>query len=145
MSAAKIKLRKGIDKPIPLDKVQKLDYNDNTKLMRGGEAMNSPQVFHDKEDNPRSYLIYPKDLFAAVNATCSGNEAKVLLTLLGCKGDGSFSPSTQYMLEMTGIPKPNHYYAIRKKLEDKGYITVDDGGIYIQTQKILSEAKANPP
>lgn len=106
--------------------------------------MNAPQVFHDKEDNPRSYLIYPKDLFAAVNATCSGNEAKVLLTLLGCKGDGSFSPSTQYMLDMTGISKPNHYYSIRKKLEDKGYVTVDDGGIYIQTQSILNEAKTKP-
>lgn len=101
-----------------------------------------PQVFHDKEDKPKSYLIYPSELFSAINNQLSGNEAKVLLTLLGCKGDGSFSPSTAYMQKMTGITKPNNYYKTRKQLEDKGYIQVDENGnIYIDTQKILTNAK----
>lgn len=99
-----------------------------------------PQVFHDKEEKSKSYIIYPSDLFAAINNQLSGNEAKVLLTLLGCKGDGSFSPSLGYMQKMTGISKPNNYYATRKKLEEKGFIQVDEqGNIYIDTQKILAK------
>ena len=101
-----------------------------------------PQIFHDKEDKPKSYLIYPSELFSAINNQLSGNEAKVLLTLLGCKGDGSFSPSTAYMQKMTGITKPNNYYKTRKQLEDKGYIQVDENGnIYIDTQKIINQSK----
>ena len=99
----------------------------------------APQVFHDKDDKPKNYVIYPTELFAAVNTLCSGNEAKVLLALLGCKGDGSFSPSTKYMLNVTGISKPNHFHTIRKALTDKGYIEEQDGDIYVDTSKILSE------
>ena len=99
-----------------------------------------PQVFHSKEDPKSNFLLFPADVFAAVNNQCNGNEAKVLLTLLGCKGDGSFSPSTAYMLKMTGINRPNHYFEIRKKLEDKGYIELDeDGNLYIDVDKILED------
>lgn len=101
-----------------------------------------PQIFHDKEDKPKSFSVYPNELLAAINNLLSGNEAKVLLVLLGCKGDGSFSPSTVYMQKMTGITQPNNYYKTRKNLEKKGYITTDEkGNIYIDTQKIISEAK----
>lgn len=102
----------------------------------------SPQIFHDKEDKPKSFVMYPSELLAAINNLLSGNEAKVLLVLLGCKGDGSFSPSAEYMQKMTGITQPNNYYKTRKQLEKKGYITTDEkGNIYIDTQKIISKAK----
>ena len=104
----------------------------------------APQVFHDKEEKPKSYVIYPNDLFAAINQICNGNEAKVLLALVGCKGDGSFSPSTSYIQKMTGITKTNNYYKIRKQLENKGLIKTDkEGNLYIDTQKILAEANPN--
>ena len=101
----------------------------------------APQVFHVKEEKPKNFVMYPTDLFAAINNLFNGNESKILLTLLGCKGDGSFSPSTQYMLKMTGISKPNNYFKIRKQLEDKGYIQVDEtGNIYVDVDQILSDA-----
>lgn len=104
----------------------------------------APQVFHDKPDKQKNFVVYPSDLFSAVNQICSGTEAKVLLTLLGCKGDGSFAPSTSYIQKMSGITKPNNYYRTRKQLEDKGLIKTDeDGNIYIDTQSII--AKANSP
>lgn len=99
----------------------------------------APQVFHDKEEKPKTFVIYPTELFIAVNNLCSGNEAKVLLALLGCKGDGSFTPSTKYMLNVTGITKANHFSSVRKALTDKGYLQEQDGDIYIDTAKILSE------
>ena len=106
-----------------------------------------PQVFHDKEEKPKSFMVYPSNLFSAINNQLSGNEAKVLLTLLGCKGDRSFSPSTAYMLKMTGISQPNNYYKTKKRLEEKGYIQVDEqGNIYVDVHNILSQdaKQANP-
>ena len=102
----------------------------------------APQIFHTKEDKPHSFVMYPTDLFAAINTIFNGTEAKVMLALLGCKGDGSFSPSLQYMQKVTGITKPNNYYKIRKQLETNGYISTDqDGNLYIDTKKIIEEYK----
>jgi hypothetical protein len=104
--------------------------------------LQAPQVFHDKEEKPKSFIVFPSELFAAVNKICSGNEAKVLLTLLGCKGDGSFAPSSSYVQRMSGISKPNNYYKVRKQLEDRGLIKTDkEGNLYIDTKKILELAK----
>lgn len=103
----------------------------------------APQVFHDKEDRPKNFVLYPTNLFVAINNLCTGNEAKVLLALLGCKGDGSFAPSTQYMLNVTGIPKANHFCSVRRTLTQKGYLKEQDGDIYVDIQKILDEYAAN--
>lgn len=100
----------------------------------------APQIFHDKEET-KNYVAYPTELFAKINNIFTYNEQKVLLTLLGCKGDGSFSPSTKYMLQMTGITKPNHYFTVRKQLTDSGYLEEKDGDIYIDIEKILSTTK----
>jgi hypothetical protein len=102
----------------------------------------APQVFHDKQDKPKNFVIYPSDLFAAINQICNGNEAKILFTLLGCKGDGSFSPSTTYVQKMAGITQPNNYYKTRKQLEKKGLIRTDEkGNLYINTKNILAQAR----
>lgn len=103
---------------------------------------NPPQIFHDKEDNPSNFIMIPTDLFQAINNLCNGNEAKILFTLLGCKGDGSFSPSAQYVQSLTGITKPNNYYKTRKQLEDKGYLETDEqGNLYISTNQIIKKYK----
>ena len=103
----------------------------------------APQIFHDKPEKTKNFVSYPSDLFAAINQTCNGNEAKVLLTLLGCKGDGSFAPSTAYVQKMSGITQPSNYYKIRKALEKKGFIRTDEkGNLYISVQKILAAARA---
>lgn len=109
-------------------------------MRKENDMQKAPQIFHTKEDKPRSFVMYPTDLFAAVNSIFNGTEAKVMLALLGCKGDGSFSPSLQYMQKVTGITQPNNYYKTRKQLEKKGYISTDkEGNLYIDTQKIIDE------
>ena len=99
-----------------------------------------PQVFHDKDDAKSNFVQFPNELFAAINNQFNGNEAKILLTLLGCKGDGSFRPSTSYMLKMTGISKPNNYFKIRKQLENQGYIELDEhGNLYVNASEIIKQ------
>ena len=108
--------------------------------MRGKLA---PQLFHDKPDPKKgvNFMFYPQDLLRAINHLCTYNEQRLLLTLLGCKGDGSFSPSTEYILDMTGITKACHYFAVRKSLETRGYLKLTDGSIFVQTQVILDDYK----
>lgn len=104
--------------------------------------MNAPQIFHDKPEKTKNFVAYPVELFAAINKICNGNEAKILLTLLGCKGDGSFSPSTAYVQKMSGITQPSNYYKTRKALEKKGLIRTDEkGNLYISTKEILAQAQ----
>lgn len=101
----------------------------------------APQLFHNKKDPKKgeSFVFYPKELLQAINHLCTYNEQRLLLTLLGCKGDGSFSPSIDYILSISGITKPNHYYAARKSLEDKGYLEIKDGDIYVSPDIILDD------
>ena len=102
----------------------------------------SPQVFHDKEDKPSKFIMYPNDLFSAINNIFSRNEAVVLLTWLGCKGDGSFSPNISYILKMTGINTAENYYRIKKDLTSSIYVEEDEeGNIYIDTNKIIQAWK----
>lgn len=108
--------------------------------MKGKPAL---QLFHDKPDTKKgdNFFVYPQDLLQAINHLCTYNEQRVLLTLLGCKGDGSFSPSAEYMLSMTGITKPSHYFSVRKDLEEREYIKVEDGSMFVQTTRILEDHK----
>ena len=102
----------------------------------------APQIFHNKQDKPSSFIMYPNDLFAAINNIFSRNEAIVLLTWLGCKGDGSFSPNISYILKMTGINTAENYYRIKKDLTSSAYIEEgEDGNIYIDTNKIIQAWK----
>lgn len=99
----------------------------------------APQIFHDKEEKPKNnFVLFPNDLFAAINNMFSGNEATVLLTWLGCKGDGSFSPNISYILKTTGISTPENYYRIKRDLIGSKYVEEDeDGNIHIDTARII--------
>ncbi len=107
------------------------------------DTKRAPQIFHGKNIPAGSYFLqFPSELFAAINTLLSGNEAKIMLTLLGCPGDGSFCPSSEYMLKMTGIDSRENYFRTRKRLIDKGYIEQSDGELYIDPDVLLEEYRA---
>ena len=102
--------------------------------------LKAPQVFHDKPDNTNEHFVmFTNELFAAINTLFSGNEAKIMLALYGCKGDGSFCPSAEYMMKMTGISKRENYFRTRKQLIDKGYIERCDNELYLDSGYLLQE------
>ena len=106
---------------------------------------NAPQVFHDKPDINKGepFIFYSNQLFEAINNMFTRNEAIILLTWLGCKGDGSFSPNISYMLKMTGIKSPENYYRIKRSLMKTDYVEEGDyGAIHINTNKIIENYKA---
>lgn len=100
---------------------------------------NAPQIFHNKADCKTNFISYPNELFAAINNIFSRTESIVLLTWLGCKGDGSFSPNISYMLKMTGIKTAENYYRIKRDLIGTKYVEESEGGaIHINTEEIIS-------
>jgi len=105
--------------------------------------MSSPKVFHNKEPQPKSnYVLYPNELFSAINNIFSRNESLVLLTWLGGKGDGSFTPNINYILKMTGIKTAENYYRIKKDLVTSKYAYEDEEGcIHVYVDNILDDYK----
>ena len=76
-----------------------------------------------------------KDLLIAMNNLCTGSEIKVLLSVLvhDC------ALSTAEMQAATGITKPNNYFKVRKQLLNSGYLILDDSGMHVNANKILSD------
>lgn len=111
--------------------------------MKGYDTLQAPQVFHGKSDcKDEAFVMFSNELFAAVNNLFNGNEAKVMLTFLGIKGDGSFRASAEYMLKMTGIKDKSNYFRIRKKLIDDGYLDLKENCLFIDVDKIISNYKS---
>lgn len=80
-------------------------------------------------------------LLEAINHLCNYREIKILLATL-CY-DGRTPTSTQ-MSKMTGIVPPNNYFRARKQLIDMGYLILDDSGMHINVEKILSDYANSP-
>ena len=104
----------------------------------------APLIFHNKPENSlEHFFLFPDELFAAINTLFCGNEAKIMLTLLGCKGDGSFMPSAEYMLKMTGINDRSNYFTTRKNLKEKGYLQETSGSLTIDVERILNDYRCS--
>lgn len=81
-------------------------------------------------------MTITKGILAAVNNLCTGSEVKVLLAAL------VYDPatlSTAQMQKITGITKSNNYFRVRKQLLNLGYLTMDDSGMRVNTDKILED------
>ena len=81
-------------------------------------------------------MTITKDILVAVNNLCTGSEVKVLLAAL------AYDPatlSTSQMQKITGITKPNNYFRVRKQLLNLGYLTMDNGCMHVNTDKILED------
>lgn len=77
-----------------------------------------------------------KDLLVAINNLCTGSEVKVLLAVLA---HDAAEMSTAQMQAVTGITKPNNYFKVRKQLLNLDYLIIDDKGLHINAEKILSD------
>lgn len=81
-------------------------------------------------------MTISKDLLIAINNLCAGSEVKVLLVVLA---HDSNKMSTAEMQAATGITKPNNYFRVRKQLLNLGYLIIDDSGMHVNVNKILSD------
>lgn len=66
----------------------------------------------------------------------NGNVLKLLMVLIGTKGDGSFGISENWIKERTGIDKQNYHRSL-DKLIALGYVTRENGKIILNLEAIM--------
>ena len=92
-------------------------------LVKAPHLRHQGEKTHQKEEGYQEYRL-PQDLMDIVLNSLSGRDAnmlKIMIVLIGTKGDGSFSVSEKWMLERTGISHTK-YIEARNKLCEMGWI-----------------------
>lgn len=86
-------------------------------------------------------IIIPTDLFVAINHLCAGVESKILFSIVGYGEDNMFQLTNNQIIKLSGITRKNNYFVSRKKLMDRGYLTIDDNGLHVNVDTILNDYK----
>jgi hypothetical protein len=81
-------------------------------------------------------LTITTDLLEAIHHLCTYNESKILLAAMH-HTDGVLT-STQ-IGKMTGLTPPNNYFKVRKQLLNLDYLIIDNNGMRVNIDKILSD------
>lgn len=76
------------------------------------------------------------DLLIAIHHLCTYTEYKILFAAVYYEGA---NPTFAEIQDVTGITQPNNYFRARKQLVSLGYLTVDNNGMHVNTDKILSD------
>lgn len=67
-------------------------------------------------------------------------QIKIMIILIGTEGTGTFGVSEKWIQERTGTSKDG-YLKARKALEEKGWLTVEDGKIYVNFDAIYKRVE----
>lgn len=82
----------------------------------------APKLYHvGRRKGNGTYLYLEKGIFIWANLNLKPREMKYLYALMQCAGDGSFSPSTEYIKSLTGLDKSAQSKA-RSILKDYGIL-----------------------
>ena len=81
-------------------------------------------------------LIIQTNLLEAIYHLCTYNESKILLAAM-CYGDNS--PTSTQVGKFIGLTPSNNYFKVRKQLFNLGYLIINDSGMRVNTDKILSD------
>lgn len=103
----------------------------------------APKLYHvgsKAATNNESVSIIPKHIYDAIfnsiDGKC-GNQIKLILTLLGTIGDGSFGISEAWILKSCGFSHTS-YIRARKELVRMGWITLTKGNLSVIINNILT-------
>ena len=114
----------------------------------------APKLYHvgsKAATNNESVSIIPKHIYDAIfnsiDGKC-GNQIKLILTLLGTIGDGSFGVSEAWILKSCGFSHTS-YIRARKELVKMGWVTLTKGNLSVIINNILTyrddTIKIKPP
>ena len=85
----------------------------------------APKLYHVGKKTSHKFLHVDKSIFIWVNFNLKLREMKYLYALMQCAGDGSFSPSTEYLKSVTGLDKAAQSKA-RAELKELGILEHED-------------------
>ena len=97
-------------------------------IHRGKKFQNQGRFFYQLPQSLMSNIFYEL-------SGKHGNQIKLMCVLIGTAGDGSFRVSQRWIMEQTGMDESG-YKRARKALADRGWITLDNGCIYVNFDAI---------
>ena len=97
-------------------------------IHRGNKFQNQGRFFYQLPQSLMSNIFYEL-------SGKHGNQIKLMCVLIGTAGDGSFRVSQRWIMEQTGMDESG-YKRARKALADRGWITLDNGCIYVNFDAI---------
>lgn len=101
-------------------------------------SIQAPQVYHNGDKGSGRFVQLPQELLDRLFAKLDGrhgNAIKLMIELLGIKGDGSFRLSTKWICDRTGMSKQK-YFDTMKYLEEWELIERTDDEIYVNIDRI---------
>ena len=106
------------------------------------EIKRAPKLYHVGKKSTNKFLHVDRSIFIWINLNLKLREMKYLYALMQCAGDGTFSPSTEYIKSVTGLDKAAQSKA-RAELKDMGIIEHEDKHyIKIRYDKLYELSKA---
>ena len=97
-------------------------------IHRGNKFQNQGRFFYQLPQSLMSNIFYEL-------SGKHGNQIKLMCVLIGTAGDGSFRVSQRWIMEQTGMDEIG-YKRARKALADRGWITLENGCIYVNFDAI---------
>lgn len=101
----------------------------------------APRLIHNGSKSKGLFYQLPQNMveniFQNFDDKC-GNQIKLLIALLGNKGDGSFRLSEEWITQHTGMSKSN-YHRTMDSLVEKGYVTRENGRVILNLPLLLED------
>ncbi len=100
-----------------------------------------PRLIHEGSKSEGLFYQLPQSMVANIFQNFdgkNGNQIKLLIVLLGNKGDGTFRLTEAWIMQQTGMTKSN-YHRTMDALEEKGYVTRENGKVILNLP-LLTEA-----
>lgn len=100
----------------------------------------APKLYHSGSKGSGLFYQLPHNIMDAVFSKLdgkNGNAIKLMVVLLGTRGDGSFGISEEFIRQRTGMAKQNYHRTLHM-LEEIGFVTLGEKSITVNIQNILN-------
>jgi hypothetical protein len=104
-------------------------YKQAPRLIHRGKKFSNPNKYH--------YQL-PTDLMSIIFNELDGkhgNQIKLMCVLIGTSGDGNFRISRKWITDQTGMDE-TAYSRARSALKDRGWLTLENGCLYVNFDAI---------
>ena len=103
---------------------------------------NAPKLIHNGSKSEGLFYQLPQKMvehiFQNFDGKC-GNQIKLLIVMLGNKGDGAFRFSEKWITQHTGMSKSNYHRAMESLIE-KNYVIRENGKLILNLPLLMEDA-----
>ena len=102
---------------------------------------NAPKLIHNGSKSEGLFYQLPQKMvehiFQNFDGKC-GNQIKLLIVMIGNKGDGAFRFSEKWITQHTGMSKSNYHRAMESLIE-KNYVIRENGKLILNLPLLMED------